>query len=228
MTTLNDLRAYVWNQTEQTSGELQASTIDLYLLEAFNRTISMETEWPFYRTDWTMTQTAGDTYFPLDSDVDQVLSVKDTTNDNYRLQEIDYEEGEDQYFRQTSTGYPQEYSIWGGNAYLWPITTFDTNREYAVRGYRKPTDWTALPGNEVDADSRLHLPLAHYAIALAYAKQEDEVLEAQYMDRWFRDVEAARKAIMAPQHNSPLTMGPQRITRIGHGRYRPSFTITTT
>ena len=48
-----------------------------------------------------------------------------------------------------------------------------------------PTDWIAGgAGAEPDCDIRLHQLLAHYAIALCYAQQEDEVLEDVYMKRW--------------------------------------------
>jgi hypothetical protein len=46
--------------------------------------------------------------------------------------------------------------------------------------------------------------LISYAVALAYAQQEDEVLEGTYMNRWQADVEGARRAIMEPRHHRPL------------------------
>jgi hypothetical protein len=62
------------------------------------------------------------------------------------------------------------------------------------------------PEGEPDCDHRLHLLLTHFATALAYAQQEDEVLEGTYMARWQADVELAHRAIMDPIHHRPLVM----------------------
>jgi len=212
MTTIAELRAKVRSQTEQTSGELADATIDSYLQEAFNRTIAAETQWPFYEETWTLTQTAGDAFATLPTDVEEIMSVVDTDNNRYRLRMLDHETAEDDFSGPTPTGgYAMEYSVWKDVVYFWPAVTFAADRDYQLRGYRQPTDWLAGPSTtEPDCDSRLHLPLAHYAIALSYAKQEDETLEATYMDRWQRDVEIIRKTIMDPGHHRPLVFGPRR------------------
>lgn len=228
MTTLTELRNYVWTQTDTTSVDLPSATIDNYLQEAFNRTINAETNWPFYEKSWTGTQTAGNNYLSMPSDCAELVSVVDSGNNNFRMTEIALNEAEDQYFRATgTTGYAAEYSIWNDVVYLFPRITFTTNHFYALRGYREPTDWLAGVASvtEPDCDALLHLPLCHYACALAYAQQEDETLEGTYMERWQRDVEMARQKIMDPRHHRPLIMGPHRINRIGQGRYRPSFSF---
>lgn len=215
MSTIAELRAIVRSQTEQTSSELSDATIDTYLQEGFNRTINAETQWPFYEESWVATQAIGDNYFTMPTDCAELMSLVDTANSNYRLTQIGLEEAEDQYFGAvTSTGAAHEYSIWNDTVYLWPSVTFTAVRSYALRGYREPTDWLAGPSTtEPDCDSKLHLPLAHYAIALSYAKQEDLDGENQYMQRWQMDVESARKIIMDPRHHRPLIMGPNRFSR---------------
>ena len=228
MATLSELRNYVHAQTDTLESDLPSATIDRYLQEAFTRTIAAETRWPFYETIWTATQAIGDSFFDMPTNCSELASVIDTANDRFRLRHIDYEEAEDQYFRVGNiTGTASEYSIWGDVVYLWPQITFTAERSYALRGYRDPTDWIAgVPSvTTPDCDERLHFPLCHYAVALAYAQQEDEQLENVYMSRWQRDVEIIRSNIMDPRHHRPLTMGPQRYSRIGAGRYRPSFTI---
>ena len=217
MTTIAELRAKVRSQTEQTSSELADATIDSYLQEAFNRTIAAETQWPFFEETWTLTQLTGNAYAALplsggDQAVSEISSLVDTDNNRYRLDMIDHGTAEDDYSGPTPTNsYAMEYSVWKNTVYFWPAVTFTTDRDYQLRGYRYPTDWLAGPSTtEPDCDSRLHLPLAHYAIALSYAKQEDETLENVYMDRWQRDVEIIRKQIMDPGHHRPLIFGPRR------------------
>jgi hypothetical protein len=201
--------------------------INAYLNEAFTRTIAAESEWPFYATTWTVTQTIGQSTLTKPTDLDSITSLADTGNSNYRLTGVDFDTAEDEYFKVLApTGFATEYSLWGSLIYLWPQVTFTALRTYTIRGYRQPTDWVTAVAAP-DCDTRLHGCLAHYAVALAYAQQEDEVLEATYMQRWQTDAEAARRAIMEPQHHEPLMMGPRRITPIGRSRYRPYFTIQT-
>ena len=229
MSTIAELRAYVRRQTETTSSELDDLTIDPYLQEAFNRTVAAETQWPSYEETWTVAQGIGDNFATMPVNVDTVMSLVDTANDNHRLLMIDYEAAEDDYFGAVATtGYAHEYSVWKNTIHFWPMVTFTAVRSYRMRGYRTPTDWLAGPStDEPDCDSRLHLPLAHYAIALAYAKQEDETLENTYMLRWQKDVEIARMAIMDPGHHRPLMMGPRRYGRVGRGGGRRNYTIQT-
>jgi hypothetical protein len=225
MATLADLQDYVRVQTETTSGELPNTTINVYLQEAFNRTLAAETMWPFFEETWEITQTAGNTYMDKPTDLAFISSLVDTDNYDYRLTLIDYDLAEDEYFRTATTGsFPLEFSVWGDLIYLWPQTEFEADRTYRMRGYRQPTDW--ITANDApDCDSRLHLPLAHYAIALAYAQQEADGLEDQYMKRWQADVELARQVIMEPNPHRPLIMGPRRMSGIGRNRFRRSFTF---
>lgn len=228
MTTLSSLRSYVRTQTDTLESDLPNTTIDNYLLEAFNRTINAESQWPFYEKSWVGTQAVGNDYFPVPSDAEEIISVLDTGNDNFRLRQIKHQEAEDQYFRSLATGgYAAEYSIWNDNVYLWPRVTFTAQRQYTVRGYRQPISWITGPAatTEPDCDDRLHLPLCHYAIALAYAQQEAYELENVYMERWQRDVESARRKIMDPDYHEPLVMGPNRITAIGNRRWRRPYVI---
>ena len=223
MATLVELQDYVRTQTETTDAELPDSTIRQYLREAFTRTISAETEWPFYEQTWAPIQVAGQFSMPKPPDVDGIASLIDPSNYDYRLTMVDYDKAEDLYWRVTANpDYCVDYSLWGDQIYLWPQTTFAEDRTYRMRGYRKSKDWVT-DNSDPDCDPRLHIPLAHYAIALAYAQQEADGLEDQYMKRWQADVELVRRAIMDPQHQRPLVMGPTRFTPIGARRYRPSY-----
>ncbi len=172
---------------------------------------------------------AGNDYIamPTDAHAPGIVSLYDA-NDQHRLTLIDYEYAEDLYSGlRPSVRNPVHFSVWTNVIYLWPSTTYTADRTYRMRGYRKTTDWIASgASSSPDCDVRLHLPLAHYATALAYLQQEDEQLEQVYMNRWQRDVEMARQVIMDPSQHRPLVMGPRIYTRIGNlNRYQPSFII---
>ena len=213
MTTIAELRTYVRRQTEQTSSELSDAAIDDFLQEAFNRTIAAENKWPFYEKAWDLTLTAGDSTIAIPTDLNRttILSLVQVGSDyNSPLRLADYETAEAVYALNivASSGSYLEYSVFDGYFYLWPVMTSSVDIDFVLRGYRLPTDWLAGASTaEVDADERLHLPLAHYAIALSYEKQEADELADKYMQRWQRDVEAARNAIMEPFRRLPVVMG---------------------
>lgn len=233
MTTLSDLRDYVWAQTQTNESELPTASIDDFLQEAFNRTIAMENQWPFYEKTWTLNQ-AEDTFvitYPTDVNPPAITGLFDPN--------VTWAQGIDlmahNVAQEMYSNYPVvasrylNYSIWANQIHLWPQITFPDARTLRLTGFRKPTDWIASgPSGSPDCDSRLHLPLAHYAIALAYAQQEDEQLEANYMKRYEMDVMSARAAIMEPSQDRPLIMGPHHWSGIGPRRWRPIAVINTT
>lgn len=214
---LTELRDFVHRQTQTTSGDLADTTIDWYLQQAFERTINGETLWPFLESQWPLTLAAGQFQMTLPGNVNEagIMTLFDSDR-GVRMEMVGQEWAEGQFVgRPTWNGTEWEgdsvplapqlwYSLWGGQITLWPITvSADTERQFLLRGYRRVLDWLTS-AQEPDCDVRLHQCLVHYAVALAYAQQEDDVLETTYMDRWQRDVELARRAIMEPRHQRPL------------------------
>lgn len=203
---LTDLRSAVRTQTQTTQGDLPDPTIDLFLQQAFERTINAETQWPFYESVWDLVLEVDSASIALPGDVNQagIMALYDVEH-NIRLVQVGPEFGDDHYYGHwNGVTCPVQFSLWGGEIWLWPRVYDHTEQlDYRLRGYRRPLVWLT-PGNEPDCDARLHLCLTHYATALAYAQQEDEQLEMTYMDRWQRDAEMARKQIMEPRHHRPL------------------------
>ena len=208
MSTLDELRTIVRTQTQTTNQDLPDPTIDVFLQQGFERTINAETQWPFYEQTWELTLPANAVSITVPGDVNMagVMALYDVDR-NYRLRMIAHEYADDHFVgNQVGTLAPIWFSIWGNQFEVWPrVQTSDEPRAYRLRGYRRPVVWLT-PAQEPDCDQRLQLPLTHYACALAYAQQEDEQLELTYMDRWQRDVELARRAIMDPRHQRPLVM----------------------
>lgn len=204
---LDDLRAVVRMQTQTTTADLPDVAIDTYLRQGFERTINAETQWPFYEQSWSLTLPANEMSIALPGDVNEagIMAFYDETN-GFRLSQIGAEQADDSFAGpQVGTMQPYFYSVWNGTLFMYPrVQSADTDRSYRLRGYRRPLVWLNPTTNEPDCDERLHMALTHYAVALAYAQQEDEQLELTYMDRWQRDVELARRAIMEPRHHRPL------------------------
>lgn len=203
---LTDLRTAVRVQTQTTSGDLPDTTIDNFLQQAFARTVEGETQWPFYETHWDVSLDPDQSTIALPANANPagVMALYDMTN-SFRLTQIGPEFSDDHYYGpQVGTVAPLQFAIWGDTIFLFPrVQTSSEARPYRLRGYRYPLTWLAAT-NEPDCDARLHVAMIHFAVALAYAQQEDEVLEATYMDRWMRDAEQARSVIMEPRHHRPL------------------------
>lgn len=205
---LTELQQYVWAQTDTTATDLPGATIAAYLDEAFIRTMSAENRWPFYEQGWELVQQPGSAWvdMPVDMNAPSIMSVLSTRGGG-KLTQVNQEEAEERFSGTPSSGgYAVYYSIWAKRLWLWPLAHNSEPVTYIVRGSRTPLTTFDPATGQVDADPRLHRALAHYAIALAYAQQEDDVLEARYMDRWERDVTMVRKAIMDPTGNRPLVM----------------------
>jgi len=214
---LQQLRDYIRVQLDMDEEELPNVLLDSYLSEAFLRTISMETRWPFYESRWDVTAAAATIALPVTVDPPGITGLIDTTN-GYRLMQVANDLAEDSFIGMWSTSAnPMYYSVFGTDLSLWPAPPADFARAYRLSGHRLPLDWQASgAGAAPDCDVRLHQLLAHYAIALCYAQQEDEVLEDVYMKRWQQSYLAAHHAICQPRHHRPLILN-------GGLPYTPSY-----
>lgn len=202
---LQQLREYIRVQLDMDEEELPNALLDSYLSEGFLRTISTETRWPFYEHHWDVGKVDGERTITLPADCDPVgISALIDANSGVRLVQIGNEIADDNFVMMNAAGTPYYFSLEANLILLWPSEISGT-RGYRLRGHRYPIDWIAQGASGVvDADVRLHQLLAHYAIALCYAQQEDEVLEEVYMRRWQASLTTAHQAICAPRHHRPL------------------------
>jgi len=208
------LRNYTRAQLEVDDEELPDAILNVYLQDAFERTIAMDNRWPRNEGSWSLSQLPGNDGItcPPDMNIPSVMSVVATDN-GYRLAIIAHENAEDQFVPINSSGYvePLYVSFWAGKMHLWPRLAPEQSFDIQVRAYTQPI-WDNTASAIPDLDPRLHIALCYYAIALAYSAQEDEVLEGVYMARWNRDVMQSIRAIMEPVHNHPLVLhGGSRI-----------------
>lgn len=203
------LRSYTRAQMDVDETDLPDRLLNVYLQEAFDRTMAMTNQWPRVEAIWTITLLPGNTSttLPVDLNVPSLLSVMSQVNGGYRLSSIDQEKAEQNFspLTQSSDTNPLYYSLWGGQLYLWPRISKADPFNLTIRGHRQPV-WTNNASDVPDLDPRLHVTLCYFALSLAYAQQEDEVLEAAYMARWTRDLGQQLKVMMEPQHARPLVM----------------------
>lgn len=189
--TLQELRDLVRTQMDMDETDLPNALLDTWLREGFKKAIGTERRWPFYTKSWSLSAVADTASVALEDDTDDIETVR---LDGEIIARIGQDEGE-RFFSSTATGTPAYWSRWGDTLYLWP--TPNASATVTVRGWREPTAWTTLGSStEVDADERLHLACAFYALSMAYMQQEDEVLSARYMQQFTEHVATARTSIL--------------------------------
>jgi len=204
---LQSLRDYCRRQLDMDDEELPNGLLDSFIQEGFDRTIATEQRWPFYETQVSIERTDDTTNrvsIPDGIDPASVISVIDVEG-KMRLTQISNDQAEAQLGGWYISGIPWYFSIWADQIELWPNPA--GVRNLLIRGYRRSKSWMADGAGAVpDCDERLHIWLAHYAIALCYAQQEDEVLEGTYLQRWQVGMAGARSAICSPRHHRPLVL----------------------
>jgi hypothetical protein len=189
-------------QTDLDDVDVPTFNATMFLTEAFERTAAQGRHWPSYQTTWHYTVPVDTATVALDADTAEITSVMSSVS-SHRLLSADHDFAEESF--RSRSGRTSNFSVWGTDLYLWPRPSVET--VLTVRGYRHPDDtWLSDPAIDIDLDSRLHLPLLHYAVGLIYAQQEDELLENQYMRRWSQSVEDYKKAILRPSTYRPIVL----------------------
>lgn len=203
-----DLRDYVRNHLELDDEELPDTILNVYLQDAFDRTISMDNRWPRNERTYSVSKIGGSptASLPADLNIPSIMSVVSVAN-GYRLAMMNHENAEDTFVPNYTEGggNPVYVSVWQDQMYFWPKVNLADNYDVTVRAYAQPV-WTSGASEIPDLDPRLHIALAYYAMSLCYAAQEDEVLEGVYLARWNRDVTQTLKVIMEPVYNHPLVL----------------------
>lgn len=208
MSTLLELRTNVHLQMDIDADDISDALINDYIREGFDRTMAAEYRWPSFETTWAATLPASSTSFTMPSTPSEPAFIESLIEDvsGQRLKQVGQSAAEEVYSEATGTGLDADlFSVWGDTVTVWPQQSNAGSVAYTIRGYRKPV-WSGADGTELEGDARLHLPIFHYAVSLAYAQFEDPELETQYLRRWSNGIEAVRKDAMRPQHHRPLVL----------------------
>jgi hypothetical protein len=200
---LGQLRTLVRSQLDLDETDLPNEILDHYIALGYGEAINLENRWPFFEQTWTESVIANQASFVIPSTVMEIDSIVGPSG---RLFRVSQQDAEDYYGTSTTAGTSTYWSRVGVTINLWPRTSEAGN--LTLRGFRRPTEWwLAGAGAEVDADARLHRPLFHYAVAMAYKQQEDEVLSQQNLNDFRAALMSARDAIMRPWGRFPLVLG---------------------
>lgn len=217
--TLGDIRTFVRTHMDLDVEDLPDAVLDIFIREGSKRVEQAESRWPFYETFGVLTTTPGvadyDITTELNDNFDQLVSL---TSSDGPLTWV----GADQFTYlalDSGTAIPTHFSQWGQTLSLWP--TPNSAYSLGARYYRLPGDWTAAgAGGTPDLPDQLHNTVAVWALAKAYAQQEDPEM-AQLYERQFADeLQTFRRRIAETPHPQPLILnGGSRVRRWGRLRY---------
>lgn len=213
-----ELRDAVRGQLDVDEEELPNIRVDLYLADAFQRTIQAERKWPFLEFEWDVDFLEGE---PVNVPTDLAAIEHAYLYGVDQLMFLDHGFAEEQFGRDGTLGTSRFYSIRNGKIYLWPAP-FDDLSTVLLSGWRKPVDfYSVAAAAEPDCDSRLHLSLVWYGCAKAQIANEDSDLNNDYYKMWQDGVSSARDDIMRPDP------GRSRIFNGGLGKLRTRFSTWT-
>lgn len=204
---LDDIRTFIRSHLDLDTDDLPDALVDVFIREGSKRVEKAHTRWPFYEATWPLTTVAGTAsyaYASIDSTLDQIAAVSGA---DFELQWIGY----DLYTANTqvlsnASGKPRFYSTWGSKLYLAPKP--DAAYALTVRGYRKASDWMAGGAGALpDLPDELHNTVALWALAKAYAQQEDPEMASYYERQYIDELNGFMRRIVETPHAQPLVMG---------------------
>ena len=215
---LNQIRVFVRTQLDLDETDLPDILLDVFIRDGYDHILNLERRWPFFEATWLLSVPETGT-MPLPGDADVLEAV--LAADGHRLWRADTRWIEDNFAGSQAMGTPMYWSQINRTMYIWPKPS--SSAQFYSRGYRRPLDWVGAGASaEVDADQRLHIPVAYYACSMGYAQQEDEVLEATYMNRFREAVTVAHSAVMRAWTGQPKILNS---VHYGAGRRPPSLSI---
>lgn len=184
--TANSIRDFVRTSIDVDDEDIPDVILDVWLQDAVTRIISyfdesptfLQVEYSFetevdqqsYNLD-TLALFTNESASPVTTAVYPLQVIDEVRGPNYSLTPRQHRQVRESYRGDAPSGRPQEFSFWGRDLYLWPKPS--SVETYYLLGVRQPNwDWTA---NDLEPDlpEEFHVLVAHWALARAYAQQDD-------------------------------------------------------
>jgi hypothetical protein len=223
---LAEIRSKVREIVDMDTDDVSDALLNMYIKDGYDRMISLERRWPFLEKSYTLSTVNGQKGYTISAigsgDVREITSVVEGSIGGIRLTLVDHADAEAFWLgTQDTVGRPMHFSVWEQKLYIWP--TPDAAYTLALRGFRKPTDWTANDATQVDADDRLHQSLVYYAVAQLYQLQEDVQLARFYRDSFDEAVRLAASDILRVSSHRPLVYSGGRFHESSNGWQSPVY-----
>lgn len=195
---LQQMRDLVRTQLDLDDTDLPDILLDAFIQQGYDLAVGLENRWPFFQMQWPVTADVTG-IIAMPPDVGHVEMVATPDGRVLMRQPVRWAY---QMVGPATTGVPLYWTDSPSQIIVSPKPLAGT--AYTLLGFRKGADWIGGGAStECDCDRRLHIPICWYACSLGYAQQEDEVLEATYLNRYHETVGEARQAIMRPWPGQP-------------------------
>ena len=183
---LQQIRDYVRGHLDIDTEDLPDVVLDIFIQEGSNRIDRAEKRWPFRAARWTYSTVAATDEVPFTSIGTGVREIKAIKGPRWNLTWVGTDLADWAWPENTTqSSEPTHFYVEDGTLYLFPVP--DGAYTLQVRGYATQTDWIAAgAGAEPDFPSELHNTVALWALAKAYAQQDDPEM-AQLYERQFAD-----------------------------------------
>ena len=175
--TASEIRDFVRTSLDVEVEDIPNTMLNVWMNDAVTRIISYFDESPtFLQVEYSFVTVPGQQSYNLDTTeglkVPQPLQVVDEVRGPlFSLTPRQHRQVRESYRVDSPTGRPQEFSFWGRDLYLWPTPIAEET--FHVLGIRKP-DWNWITGSGFpDLPEEFHALVAHWALARAYAQQDD-------------------------------------------------------
>lgn len=227
----SEIRSFVRTSLDVDVDDIPDSILNVWLSDAVTRIISYFNESPtFLQVEYKFDTIIGQQSYKLDTlatftDVNTGLTitqplqaVDEVRGPNYSLTPRQHRQVRESYRADAPSGRPQEFSHWGRDLYLWPKPA-SVETVYLL-GIRSP-NWNWVTSNLVpDLPEEFHVLVAHWALARAYAQQDDPE-----MANFFRGEFAGTLENLAARFKTNATALPMVMN--GGGRREPYRTQRT-
>lgn len=213
---LQAIRDLVRSHLDLELEDLPDPLLDAFAREGSHRIEQAERYWPFYQQVFTYAIGQNEVSTPLTTihaDLTEIAGV--VRDDGSSLRFVGPREFERRQLPEQS-GTVSFFTQWGETVFWGPIPAEATN--VSIRGYRRANDWVADgAGGVPDMPVELHNTIFLWALAKAYAQQEDTELSSTY-ERMFNDeLNLYRRRFTQMNSTQPIVLGGNN----RHGFLRP-------
>ena len=228
--TASEIRTFVATSLDVDESDIPDEMLNVWMRDAVTRIISyfdesptfLQVEYSFqtaidqqsYNLD-TLALFTNESEFPVVGASYPLQAIDEVRGPNYSLTPRQHRQVRESYRGDAPSGRSQEFSLWGRDLFLWPKPS--EVETYYLLGIRQPNwDWT----ENIDLPQEFHILVAHWALARAYAQQDDPEMANFYREEFAGTLTSIASRFVSNTTALPMIMNgagmrePYRTSRV--------------